>query len=58
LIHIKTTLETKCQRCWRLFHSVNHWVDHLHTRMQNLDVCGKTSGKIWHRKPTPSTDNG
>lgn len=26
--------------------------------MQNLDVCGKTSGKVWHRKPTPSTDNG
>lgn len=26
--------------------------------MQTLDVCGKTSGKVWHRKPTPSTDNG
>ncbi|KAH3775121.1 hypothetical protein DPMN_176518, partial [Dreissena polymorpha] len=26
--------------------------------MQHLDVCGKTSGKVWHRKPTPSTDNG
>ncbi|XP_071092006.1 TBC1 domain family member 31-like [Haliotis cracherodii] len=26
--------------------------------MQTLDVCKKTSGKIWHRKPTPSSDNG
>jgi hypothetical protein len=26
--------------------------------MQSLDVCRKTSGKIWHRKPTPSSDNG
>ncbi|KAL4234370.1 hypothetical protein ACF0H5_006017 [Mactra antiquata] len=26
--------------------------------MQTLDVCGKASGKVWHRKPTPSTDNG
>ncbi|WAR11356.1 TBC31-like protein [Mya arenaria] len=26
--------------------------------MQHLDVCGKNSGKVWHRKPTPSTDNG
>lgn len=27
-------------------------------KMQSLDVCKRTSGKIWHRKPTPSTDNG
>ncbi|XP_041376206.1 TBC1 domain family member 31-like [Gigantopelta aegis] len=26
--------------------------------MQTLDVCKKTSGKIWHRKPSPSSDNG
>lgn len=26
--------------------------------MQTLDVCKKTAGKVWHRKPTPSTDNG
>ncbi|KAL3860204.1 hypothetical protein ACJMK2_010360 [Sinanodonta woodiana] len=26
--------------------------------MQTLDVCKKTSGKIWQRKPTPSQDNG
>ncbi|KAK3086503.1 hypothetical protein FSP39_019322 [Pinctada imbricata] len=25
---------------------------------QSLDVCKKTTGKIWHRKPTPSVDNG
>lgn len=27
-------------------------------KMQSLDVCRKTSGKVWHRKPTPSSDNG
>ncbi|KAK6174116.1 hypothetical protein SNE40_017453 [Patella caerulea] len=26
--------------------------------MQSLDVCKKTYGKIWHRKPVPSSDNG
>ncbi|ESO96315.1 hypothetical protein LOTGIDRAFT_227074 [Lottia gigantea] len=26
--------------------------------MQTLDVCKKTGGKIWQRKPVPSSDNG
>lgn len=26
--------------------------------MQSLDVAHKANGKIWHRKPTPSADNG
>ncbi|KAL5021911.1 hypothetical protein ScPMuIL_001066 [Solemya velum] len=25
---------------------------------QTVDVCRKVSGKIWHRNPTPSSDNG
>ncbi|KAL8615313.1 hypothetical protein ACOMHN_038052 [Nucella lapillus] len=26
--------------------------------MNTLDVCKSTGGKIWHRKPTPSSDDG
>lgn len=34
------------------------WLKKNQKKMQSLDVCKRTSGKIWHRKPTPSTDNG
>lgn len=39
-------------------YTVHHWIKSTPETMQCLELSKKESGKIWHRKPSPSSDNG
>ena len=60
--HTCITFPCTEEKNWQEQYLPVYWLEiayyHISIMMNIVDVCKSTGGKIWHRKPTPSSDDG